>query len=333
MYVCCTRSASIDSTSRRQVLRRYHQAQLVSVRQNGCSAPVRMARSMLLATMLVAICPTVSALVSAAAPGLKGLGLAGRNRLLNDNINRVPYCLELRASVRGVDGAWGADNICAAREALINSEDFKALVKRVEDREVLHVDDAEADGQEECGSPYNAAPAAPAAVSGVPSAAAGVSGGAAVDTNIGSAPTVPGEGTEQDNQIEQSSWMRPRWQKNAAKLENLRTTVRESNKGREIAASLRGAADSSAVVDSSLPRGRASTVRDGQAGGSIFAGPGEVVEGAFVRGAQGSAERGKSGRRRGPPGFRWIRNVASKVSSVGKRARGRVARVVGDGRD
>lgn len=47
--------------------------------------------------------------------------------------------------------------------------------------------------------------------------------------------------------------------------------------------------------------------------------------GGETEGGQGEEERGKR--------FRWVARVASRVSRVGKRARGRVARMVGDDDD
>lgn len=80
------------------------------------------------------------------------------------------------------------------------------------------------------------------------------------------------------------------------------------------------------ICDSS-PQQNESTADASPAGGGAGAG---VERDVFVPREAGGKE-GEQGEGGGGAGrFRWVVRVASRVSKVGRRARGRVARIVGD---
>lgn len=303
-----------------------------------CTTP--MERFIRLAAVLAACLPAralVAPYLAAPTPTAGTGPLALERRTITSTVSRNRSSRPLVSSELRATGnaCWSEDDISAAREALINSEGFQALVKRMEGES--HVRD------EIMAENIMAAVPAERASSLSPDDVGGRDP-YTLPTNI--AATAATQTAEEDKK--KRSWARSSrstWRKNEEKLKSLRTTVLESDTAREIAGSLRAGNGSlrntrtavaaannisaAAVVAETCPAG--SGVKDGvhQVGKSGFdsvAGRRDV-EDAFV------PEKALRGGRAGPPAVRWIRKVASKVSSkvsnVGKRARGRVARAVG----
>lgn len=237
-----------------------------------------MERSMRLAAALIACLPA-TCLVSRPL----AVPISGCARSSSSSTSRRGRVLELRAA------DWSSDEVIAARESLINSKDFEALVKRMEDKsrhDVEVMEDME-------------------------------------DITIGA---------EDKERQEDYFWVRPNsWKQNTEKLDSLRTTVLKSERARAIAGKLRRAGTGSRLRATPIRVEETAQLQQNESRVSSDPVVVDDVEGQFPRLEQ-AEEKGATRNGTGPLGIRWIRSVASKVSRMGKLARGRVARAVGDGR-
>lgn len=239
--------------------------------------------------------------------------------------------------------SWRAVDVTAARESLINSEGFRTLVERAE----VRTSDLSGGGIKDSSTDDDDAGAGIIAMSAAASTQSRVTA-PAIAAEAAAEAEVAGE--EEKKVVSKSSWEKTSpWKRNAHKLESLRATVLDSEKAREMAASIRSASASASACtststsspDSHSPPTRHETTppwagdvaspttsTDGnaqQAGKEGFisgeVGPRESERAYDVRGGRGGAGDEEGGGKR-PVGIRWIRRVASK-------ARGRVAAVVG----
>ena len=262
----------------------------------------------------LAVCLPASAILlpsltaSVKSRGTTAIGVISRDRLVTSS--------ELRASV---SASWILDDPTSVRESLINSEDFQALVERLEVLSSSLDDDT---CTEELPGDANAVEALTCQHS--------ESGMAATSAN-----TVPSRAGKEEEEIVRKSWVRRnRWERNADKLESLRMTVLESRKARSIAAAVRAVKDSSRSASTGSlhaasqmdPSALASNTEEAvQEIPSPFSNDG--VWGPWR--TNGPTEDIRDGNWRG---IRWVRNAASRVATLGRRAEGRIARLVWKGR-
>lgn len=148
------------------------------------------------------------------------IGVISRDRLLTSS--------ELRASV---SASRILDDPISVRESLINSEDFQALVERLEILSSSMDDDTCTEELPGDGNP-------------VETSTCRHSESGMTATSANTAPSRVGK--KEEEEIVRKSWVtRNRWERNADKLESLRMTVLESRKARSIAAAVRAVKDSS----------------------------------------------------------------------------------------
>lgn len=239
--------------------------------------------------------------------------------------------------------------VIATREALINSEGSKILAKRAADR--LHRDELEseyrssvaaADAAIGHGLGTSTSTSAPDIFSRVSSGNARTGSGLTSTRRSAEATT-----REEDATTDNSS--PTTWERNAYKLRSLRTTVLDSGRAREIAGKLRLAqpdnCDRSAAhrleeIGRPSPPRLQETVQHSPPQGASFDNMANSPQHrvryddmALRTDANNATEEeaGRGGKRSpgGARGIRWIRGIATRVSRVGRQARGWVARVHG----
>ena len=197
--------------------------------------------------------------------------------------------------------------MATARETLINSEGFEILAKRAAERlDCDEVKEAEGGGR---GS---------TATMGLRSA------------EMATTTTA----TEQEDATSSSRTRAGEWKRNADKLKSLRLTVLESGRALEIASKLlvrrddnrnrRSTSERNELHATSPPR-QQEFIEDTPQGPSFD----DMVEGQDAKSAAVATEGGwgRGEASPGPPGIRWFRRIATKMSRVGRQARGKVARV------
>ncbi|CAM9417026.1 unnamed protein product [Scytosiphon promiscuus] len=288
-----------------------------------------MAKFMRLAAVLTACLP---------ASGFVWSPVDGGASRLQQRSTRGRSVFPLAAYVKGNEGA------AQLREALVTSDAFEDLVKRLEEK-TQHSSSASrsgADGISDESGRVAAAPAAPAAVS-----------------QPGAAPAaVVARGHVSDSSADHSHGADDAWKDNTEKLAALRTTVLQSPKAREmrekivngnnggeggsahsnssttavktpgttVASSSSSASSTAAEADAATSDAWAvsSQEQGPEASSSIAAAAAATAAPDAPTPTAGEEDGEQEGR--GARRFRWVGRLASKVSNVGRRIRGRAAR-------
>lgn len=259
----------------------------------------------------LAVCLPVSAIL---APSLvAGVRSIGTTAIGVFSHHRSMTSSELRASA---SAAWILDNLTTVRESLINSEGFQALVERLE---VL----SSSLDEDTCTEKL------PCDANSLETSTCQHSESGMIATSANTHPS-----TEGKEEIERKLWMpRNRWERNADKLESLRTTVLESRKARSIAAVVRDGKDSNCSAGTGSLHVASQT--DAAALASNTEKAVQEIPPLFSSDGVGNSwrtsEPTEDTREGNWRGIRWVRNAASRVATLGRRAKGRIARLVWKG--
>lgn len=226
---------------------------------------------------------------------------------------------ELRAT--GGSSVWDEDKLNAARENLINSNGFLELVQRLDHGMHRHEGHSKFDSAPEIsisdmnedGIYQTSPPDSKSLEHELPAKAASSTEGERLQ--------------EHKKQASPPLKQLNLWPRNAEKLESLRSTALESDRARQIAGKLRAGNGSSSRTPTKL----------GSAGSSVHANEERITPHASKASSTNreapkdstTEETGgmRKGRAAGRPRLRWIRGVATALTNVGRRARGRAPRV------